>query len=416
MSMRDAPSCTTGRAWTRTCLGLVTGLSFGLVACGDEKSATELVPEGPPMVRQLFVREKIFVGDSVVEKTGLAFGDHPDIPTPEESSSNGDDRMVTTARAFGGETGLRVIVDELLRGNDLEEVQCADETYSRVPVGATPDDIEDCSGEDLSDCTAVCVDHMGIMDRNADGAVDDNGGYGYRMIDYGDGELGVAVTCDETAIPLIGTGPGRSFYNPSGNQLIPADTGLKGLGPALVVVPARGFRTGSTCTVSFRPEVVDKDGNRVCAPPAGDPRRDCAGDGDTSAVQFHVEPLAFSSTDPEDGEAISTSDVVLLTFVAPINVDTLGAITMTSGDGDPVAITVTRVEADDDTRFYVNAEDGLVDGTDYTVTVGTSLQDSFGGTPPEPFALRFSTGPGAADAGPDVDAGDVDAGVPDAAL
>lgn len=253
------------------------------------------------------------------------------------------------------------------------------------------------------------------MDRNADGAVDDNGGYGYRMIDYGDGELAVAVTCDETRIPLIGTGPGRSFYNPSGNQLIPAGAGITGLGPAIVVVPSRGFRTGSTCTVSFRPEVVDKDGNRVCAPPGGDPGRDCAADGDTSAVQFQVEPLAFSSTDPDADEVISTNDVVLLTFVAPINVDTLGAITMASGDGDPVAATVTRAEKDDDTRFYVNPEGGLVAGTDYTITVGTDLEDSFGGRPPEPFALHFSTEAGAPDAGPEGDAGDIDAGVPDAA-
>jgi hypothetical protein len=395
---------------------MVTGLSFGLVACSDDNSATELVPEGPPMVRQLFVREKIFLAESVVEATGLAFGDHPDIKTPEESSSEGDDRMVLTARAFGGETGLRVVFDELLRGNHLEEIQCADETYSRVPVGATPDDIEACSGEDLSDCTAVCVGHMGIMDRNADGAVDDNGGYGYRMIDYGDGELGVSVTCDETRIPLVAVGRNRTFYNPSGNQLIPAGTGLKGLGPAMVVVPSRGFRTGSTCTLSFRPEVVDKDDNRICAPPGGDPRRECAQDGDTSAVQFRVEPLAFSSTVPKENETISTSDVVLLTFVAPVNIDTLGAITMTSGDGDPVSVSVTRVEADDDTRFFVNAEGGLVGGTDYTVTVGTGLEDSFGATPPEPLVLHFSTEAGAPDAGPDVDAGEIDAGVPDAAL
>ncbi|HTE54365.1 MAG TPA: Ig-like domain-containing protein [Kofleriaceae bacterium] len=422
MTMREAPSCTTGRAWTSSHLSLVMGIALGLVACSDDRSATELNPDGPPMVRQVFVQEKLFAEGGVVrERFGLAFGDHPDIPSTEDDPASGDDRVVENAVAFGGSVKMRVVVDELLRGNDLEEIQCSDDTYSRVPVGTTPDDIEDCSGVDLSKCTAVCIGEdgpVGIKDMNGDGAVDDNLGYGIRMIDYGDGELGISVTCDDVAIPLLGAGPARTFYNPSGNQLIPAGAGIDGLGPALVVIPAQGLRTGSSCTIGFRPEVVDKDGNRICAPPDGDPKRDCAGNGDTSAIAFRVEPLAFSSTEPDEGDTLALPNAtVLLEFVAPVDLATLDSITMATGAGDDVPIEVTQVDKTDATNFRVVAPGGYLPGTEYTITVGTGLTDLLGGTPPAPFALHFTTSGDAADAGPEVDAGPgPDAGPPDAAL
>jgi hypothetical protein len=408
MSMREAP-------------GLVIGMLIGLVACSDERSATELNPEGPPMVRQVFVQEKLFSEGGVArERFGLAFGDHPDIPLPSESSSDGDDRVVEAAVAFGGSVRMRIVFDELLRGNDLEEIECNDNdgddevrsVYSRVPVGTDPDDIERCSGSDLSECTAVCIGPdgpLGIKDANGDGAVDNDGGYGIRMIDYGggeygDGPLGVSVVCDDMPMQLVGTGPGRTFYSPSGNQLIPAGQGLDGLGPALILRPAAGLRTGSSCTVQFRPEVVDKDGERVCAPPGGDVARGCAGDGDTSEIQFRVEPLAFRSTTPRQGAVLNlATPTIQLEFVAPIDPDTLGAITMSAG-GTDVPIEIEQVRADDATAFRVTVPGGLQPETAYTIDVGTGLADAYGGTPPAPFSLEFTTSEGA-DQPPPVDAG-----------
>jgi hypothetical protein len=398
MSKREAP-------------GLVVGMLIGLVACSGEESATVLNPEGPPMVRQVFVEEKLFSDGGVVrERFGLAYGDHIDIPTPGESSSDGDDRVVQNAVAFGlNETPLRmrVVFDELLRGNELEEIQCSDESYSRVPVGTDPDDIEACSGVDLSDCTAVCIGPdgpIGIKDANGDGAVDDAGGYGMRMIDYGDGELAISVVCDGMRMPLVKEGPNRTFYSPSGNQLIPAGQGVNGLGPALIVRSAAGLRTNADCTIQFHPDVVDKDGNRVCAPPGGDVARDCPGDGDTSEIQFHVEPLAFRSTTPRQGAVLNlATPTIQLEFVAPVDLATLASIAMTTDQGE-VPIEVTQVEEGDATRFRVVATDGLQAETAYTITVGTGLADSFGGVPPEPFTLEFTTSEGAApepDAGPD---------------
>lgn len=396
MSKREAP-------------GLVVGMLIGLTACSGEESATVLNPEGPPMVRQVFVEEKQFFDEGNARvRFGLAYGDHPDIPLPSESSSDGDDRVVRDAVAFGlNETPLRmrVVFDELLRGNDLEEIQCSDDSYSRVPVGTDPDDIEACSGVDLSDCTAVCIGPdgpIGIKDANGDGAVDDAGGYGMRMIDYGDGELGISVVCDGMRMPLVQEGPARTFYSPSGNQLIPAGQGVNGLGPALVIRSAAGLRTNADCTIQFHADVVDKDGNRVCAPPEGDVARGCAGDGDTSEIQFHVEPLAFRSTTPRQGAVLNlATPTIQLEFVAPVDLATLDAITMTTDEG-AVPIEVTQVEEGDATRFRVAATDGLQEGTAYTVTVGTGLTDNFGGAPPEPFTLEFTTSSDSTpDAGPD---------------
>lgn len=421
MSMYEAPSRAMRRRVTKTRLGLATALLLVAGACTDNKSATDLNIEGPPMVQQVFVNEKKFTSaNSAVVRFGLAFGDHPDIPQQEEDALDGDDRVVDNAIAATGASGakLRIVLDELVRGNDIEEILCADDTYSRVPVGTDPDDIAKCSPPDLSECEAVCIGEsgpVGIKDRNGDGAVDDFMGYGVRMIDYGGGELAASVVCDGQLIPLISSGPGRSFFNPSGNQFIPAGAGVNGLGPALVLIPALGLRSGSTCTVAFRPEVVDKDGNRVCAPPGGDIKQDCAGEGNTEAISFQVEPLAFSVTTPSNGDVLEPDGVfILLEFVTKLDASTLGAITMSTG-GTDVPIDVSVAE-DDASKVRVNAPGGYLPDSEYTITVGTGVSDMLGGTPAEPFTLVFSTGPGdapPADAGPD--GGPADAGPPDAA-
>jgi hypothetical protein len=347
------------------------------------------------MVQQVFVWEKASTGSAslTVDRLGLAFGDHPDIPAD-------DDRVVDRAVAIKGNLGgakVRVILDELVRGNDIEEVECLDGTYSRVPVGTDPDDIARCSGPDLSRCEAVCVDHGGIKDLNADGAVDNDRGFGFRMIDYGGGELAASVVCDGQMIPLKRDGPERSFYNPSGDQIIPYDPAthdlnLEGLGPALVLFPSLGLPTNATCTVRFRPEVVDKDGNRVCAPPDGDIGQDCVAEGNTDAIQFRVEPLAFRFTIPREGGTLNpASPAVQLGFVAEIDPASLGAITMSTGGAD-VEIAATLAEGDA-TTVNIEVPGGYVPDSQYTITVDTGLADILGGTLPEPLTVHFTTTP-----------------------
>ncbi len=364
-----------------------------LGACSDDDSATELNTAGPPMVLQVFAQEKVISNSgNAVQRFGLAFGDHPDVPAPEEDAANGDDRQVTNAVAYRDGARFRVVFDEILVGNYIEEIQCADGSFSRVPIGTDPDDISRCAGPDLSSCEAVCIGPggpIGITDANEDGAVDPGG---LRMIDYGDGEIAASVVCDGQRIPLlgqVGEDAKRSFYNPSGNQQIPADTGVDGLGPALVLFTQFGLRTSATCTIQFRPEVVDKDDNRVCAPPGGDVDDDCPGDGDTEAIQFQVEPLSLAGfgIGDNDGDGViepetGTDQTIFLEFVTDVDAETLGAIALATGGAD---VPIEAAMGSMGTNVVVTVPGGYQPDSEYTMTIGTGITDLFGAGPPEPI-------------------------------
>ncbi len=369
------------------------------LACSEKDSSTDLHPEGPPMVQQVFVQEKVTSGTAVREKFQLAFGDHPEIPLPDEDPVNGDDRVVNNAVARGT-AKLRVIFDEILEGNSLEELKCADGTFSPVPRGATPDDIKDCSGPDLTKCVAVCIGAsgpVGVLDENEDGAADD-----LRMRDYAgctptNGipcELAVSVMCGDQMMPLDRE---QSYYNPSGNQLLPAvdfPQNINGLGPALVLVPLDGMKTGAACTLTFREDVRDKDGEHVCAPEGGDIDAGC-NPGDTSRISFTVEPLALYGSAPEDGdidvELSGADDLILLQFIAAIDPDTLDAITLVDDMGDPVPFTLA-VSPDDAAIVNITVTGGYAPTTEYTLTIGTGLTDKYGGPLPEAITITFTTG------------------------
>ena len=412
MPMDSALRRVGGRAMTIRFGSLLLAGAIASVGCSDEKSATELNPEGPPMVRQVFVQE-LTNATPRRERFQLAFGDHPDIPLPDNDPTWGDDRQVVNAIAFGT-SRIRIVLDELVRGNDIEEIACADGTYSTVPPGTTPDDIKDCAGpvEALGGCTAVCIGPsgpVGILDENEDGASDAR-----RMREYGPGELAVALECGGNNIPLDRD---RSYYQPAGNQLLPAidltspnaPDNINALGPALMLIPQSGLRTGASCTVSFRPEVQDKDGNQVCAPPNGDVAEGCSG-GDTSAIAFTVEPLALRGSDPGDGDtgvpltaAGSPDAAIYLEFVAGIDVATLDAITLADADGNDVPVTAEALE-DDPRLVIVTVPGGYTADTSYTLTIGTALTDQLGGALPQAITIQFTTGTGPApmvDAGPD---------------
>src|ERR1700752_4915250 len=87
-----------------------------------------LESDGPPRILQVLARERVAVTDDeghehVELQARLAFGDHPDIDVEH------DDRVVGEAVARDGQR-MRIVVDELLRGGSLEEVACADGSWS----------------------------------------------------------------------------------------------------------------------------------------------------------------------------------------------------------------------------------------------------------------------------------------------
>src|SRR5207253_6117887 len=111
-------------------------------ACTDTNSATNLHPDGPPKVEQVRLWEDYT--DSAMnrlQRRVFAFGSHPMAPS--------DDVHPVTS-AVPNTQKIRVIMDQLLAGNRLEEISCRgvvgpDGAYDRVPDGATPDDIALCS-------------------------------------------------------------------------------------------------------------------------------------------------------------------------------------------------------------------------------------------------------------------------------
>lgn len=363
-------------------LGIGVVIAVAFAGCSDKETSTELHPEGPPMIRQVFALELVTEGNISRQATQLAFGTHPDIDETE------DDGQVTNAIALGGQR-IRVVFDELLRGNAIEEIACADGSFSRVPIGTTPDDIEDCAGpvEAIQNsCTAVCVDPsagpIGVLDENEDGAADD-----FRMIS---GQIRLLCDDQEMALNLQ-----ESFYQPSGNQQITAGPlGINSLGPAVVLIPESGLRTSSSCRFEFASDITDKDGNLVCAPPNGDIKQSCASPGDVSLVSFQVEPLRVKGQDPPmDATNIPTSPTVLLQFNANIDPASASAITLEDDNSQPVAATVA-VSSSDATLVTMMPDAPLSPNTTYTVVIATTLADAFGGTLPAVYTTSFTTAGG----------------------
>jgi hypothetical protein len=342
----------------RTIIGM---LIFGSGCSGGP--GDPLASDGPPRVLQVLARERVAVVDDeghehVELQARLAFGDHAEIDVEH------DDRVVADAVARDGQR-IRIVVDELLRGASLEEIACADGSWSRVPVGTDIDDITRCSGADLSRCTAVCIGDagpVGILDANGDGAIDDT-----RLI-----EGAVVLTCDGVAVPLDAS---RSYYQPAGSQrLSTSSLGTDSLGPAIAIVPAAGMRPGAMCTLGFT-DVVDKQGIALCAAADSGTGGDCA-PGDTAAISFGVEAFTLASSEPHDGATdvpLTAEDskdaaisVQLNSELVPESVN--GAIKITANGVDLDDLDAAMDEHDEAT-IHITVPGGFQAGTEYVLRV-----------------------------------------------
>ncbi len=354
---------------------IVGSLVAVVVGAGCTVGTETLRDEGPPEILQVLVRERVVVegdeGDSHVELgSRLAHGDHADI------DPDLDDRAVDAAVARGGQR-IRIVLDELLRGNRLEEIPCADGSWSRVPDGTGVDDIAACAGADLGRCDGVCVGAagpVGIRDDNGDGAIDDT-----RLIDGM-----VTLRCGDEVVALDVE---RSYYQPSGSQLISTGSlGTDALGPAVVLVPAVGLRPGARCGLAFAGDVVDKQDQPV------------AGAAD---VAFTVEPFLLIDSHPAAGAAdVALTDpdspdaTITLALNATLDAATLaGAVTVTA-DGALVAGATLQVAPDDDATVLITVPGGFTAGAAYQVTVAggaAGLADAYADTLADDAVIAFAT-------------------------
>jgi len=372
-----------------TLIGVGALLLLGTAGCGEEDSKTTLNPEGPPMVRQVFMDERVQIdtnGDGTPDaertKTQLAFGKHPDI-------SLDDDPQDGVSNALALNNKVRIVIDELLDGSTLEQIACADGTFVDVPSGTTPDDVAECAGADRRDCTAVCTQlgpdnqPVGILDTDDDGAAD-----AFRFK-----EGIVNIVCDGETMPLVYDGMTKTFWNPSGNQQIPAGAiGVSGLGPAIVLIP-EGMRTGASCGIEIDDSVVDKDGNPVCAPPDGDVDQSCPGNGDTSLIEFGTQVFQLVGAAPGDGQQYVRLDTkILLQFNLDVEISSVPANVTLSDAGGTVASTV-MLESDN-AIVSMTANALMTPETQYTIDITggpNGIKEIFGGGLAEDIQIQFTT-------------------------
>jgi hypothetical protein len=376
----------------------VMGILVGLVgACTDTDSATNLHPEGAPFIRQ--VRMNTNTGGSV--RRVFAFGTHP-LAAAEEVQPD-------VSNALAKSLGMRIIVDELLVGNNLEEIQCRgavdDDAFAQVPLGANPDDIARCSVADdvlPSTCTgptAVCICNnpagcvrnadlidmgkpVGVQDINQDGATD-----GRQMVA---GAVGIRCGTIDVPIDLV-----NSYWNPSGDQNKPAMGGFDALGPAIVLNPLGAMPTNIECGLVFADSVVDKQGERLCTPldPSldanGNVKQGCSG-GDLSSFHFKVEALTLAASSWADGSTgVSRTDPALFETNVAIDKTRLATVTVKQAGAAFTGFTVTNPMP---TIIQITWTAPLLANTTYEITFPTTVTDTFAQPLPAPLVFTFTTG------------------------
>ena len=421
---------------------IYVALATILVAgCSDTESRTDLNPDGPPMVRQVRLSEKYI--DGAFEKTRrvFAFGTHP-LADDVEIAGTRPSGMVTTASAVTGATGnkLRIIVDELLVGNNIEEVACrgtvtAQSTnLGRVPRGATPEDVARCSLPDdvlpkacpASNPRSICIcqnpagcivtasgaqiamgQPVGVLDIDQDGAPDDT-----RMIPNS-----VKIRCKAGTLD-VPIDLDNSYWNPSGDQNRPAIGGFEALGPAIVLVPSGALPTNVECELGFAdgttsfmdvanpgqplPAVTDKQDLTLCTPPLGDVDAGCT-PGDASAFKFKVEALALVIGDTTVFEgamgvntnisAVMNSGGVPLSFVFNSTIAPASVTGITFSPALPAGTMVTITGTGTNARTVRFAgTTPLAANTVYTVTISSGLTDTFNQPMPSEVVIHFTTG------------------------
>ncbi|MGE3544114.1 MAG: Ig-like domain-containing protein [Kofleriaceae bacterium] len=349
------------------------------------------------MIQQVRLKEDIREPNRTEVRRVFAFGTH-------DLAAQSEVHAVTTAASTG--QMLRVITDELLVGNSIEEINCRgvvdDDAYDRLPIGATPDDVAGCAAvkdilpETCRGPMAVCMcklpngclsgtdmipmgQPVGVADLNQDGSADDT-----RMI-----AGAVGIECDGLDVPID---LDMSYWNPSGTQQRPAMGGFDALGPAIVIVPRDGLPTNSTCGLKFREDIVDKDGIRLCAPPNGDITQDCT-PGDVSAFSFGVEPLILVTSTPEDMQTGVPVTVTIRIASATAGLDpaSLAGITITENGAPFTAFTLAYNEMGK--LITITHTTPFANDATIVVTVPVTVTDKFGRPLPAPFTVTFTTVP-----------------------
>lgn len=375
---------------------VLAAATAAIAACDEPATATGLHPEGPPMLQQVFMWEMAPDATNTLRPRAiLAFGTHANVVDSFE--------VPNTQNGSAANQSFRFVFDELLRGNALEEIECRNTReitagvfcrvpgdYSRVPVGATPDDIADCAvPNDLLDAScggryATCLNAdgvaCGVKDLDENGSADN-----VRMIA---GQ--VRLMCGAIDVPLDMQ---ESYWQPAGNQLVPSGLTAGGsLGPALIVKPVGGLMpTSSDCTLALAPDVTDKDDLQPCAPAGGDIDAGCT-PGDMSAFTFKTEPIRMTSSAPEAGTTgVARNPATITTYwgvpLDPTSV-VAGAATVMAGTTDVTSSFTIALNGM--SQVQLTSATDFAASTTYTVTI-SGVRDTFNQPMAAPVSFTFTT-------------------------
>ncbi len=383
--------------------------TVAVAACTDYESQTDLNPEGPPMVQQVYMKESFTAPNATfsTERDVFAFGTHPMALEEQNPCKNVGAGQACVNSAVVQGNSMRIIMDELLRGNNLEEINCRatvdDDAYQRIAVGTTPDDVARCAApQDVlpRSCTgefAVCIcqldtgcsvgstmiakgEPVGVTDINQDGAADDT-----RMA-----AGSVRVRCGSIDVPID---LDSSYWNPSGNQQVPAQGGFRALGPAIVLTPQRGMPTNITCQLEFAEDVTDKQDIRVCAPPGGDIGQPCS-PGDMSNFTFKTEPMVFSTSVENNQMGVSRTTSIFFQSNTKLDPGTATGIVVTDLSTNMNLVMGTHydivVMMNQNIEIVWRAP-GLAAGRMYRITAPVTVKDAFGQGLPAPQSITFTT-------------------------
>lgn len=260
--------CLPGRRTLWAALALATLAGAG---CVKDESLFLLNPEGPPEVVAVFVdveEEPDYDNDGEPGPTvgvyadlyaghALAFGAHPDI--------NNGNPVTPPIAEVTLDSPIRVIFDELLDGQTMEQFKCAcwdpDDSGSLAAVDNCPAGGQLYSDSpDVNSCTG-CPDSMDTPedetgrceDATQDGTPDDS------VL-----KPGLAtVSCDNSGFTTETSDEDSGDYQPSGSLVIPAFSTVDGLGPAFRFHPTFVFypsEANCTLTMNANSTITDKDG------------------------------------------------------------------------------------------------------------------------------------------------------------
>jgi hypothetical protein len=180
--------------------------------------------------------------------------------------------------------------------------------------------------------------------------------------------------------------------------------GFDALGPAIVLVPAAPLPTNLACGLVFAQNIVDKQGEQICAPTdpsldeLGHVRGHCSG-GDMSSLVFKIEALNVSTASwDNNATGVNRTDPATFSLNSLIAPGVINGVTVkqctTSACTTTSAFTGFTISnpATTPTVVQIDWGAGLPANTTFQITFPVTVTDTYAQPLPAPQVFTFTTG------------------------